>query len=392
MKAMLLIAVLVSIVCSSDLTAQNASTAKGVFSLTPADKAIARAGVLDNANVDGVSIRTHWDALETADGTYNWTYVDGQVSRCVAAGKQISLRVGTGSGDATRGNGGTVPGWVIDQMVTANGGTANDNTHFFHFNDASDGVPDRAIPTFWDRTFVSKKREMLTALGIHFAGNNNIKIVYVGFSNAQSMDWSVRDSKTVDGLGATGSSERSRWLALGYTAQKVIDAGCPASGTTGIIDAAAFAFPNATIVYAVGRNSAASNAPSMSGLDPTKDYVAQTVLNNAIAKYGNRIGIQKDNLSALTASKQPYSGQPGANNFWTIIYNNPTRVGAQMVSSTYPDGGSKMNGGVFNPPSAAQILTTAVDAGIAYHTKYQEIYQIDVINLPAVISYAHSKL
>ncbi len=44
------------------------------------------------------------------------------------------------------------------------------------------------------------------------------------------------------------------------------------------------------------------------------------------------------------------------------------------------------------PPSAAQILTTAVNAGIAYHTKYQEIYQIDVINLPAVISYAHSKL
>ncbi len=247
----------------------------------------------------------HWDALETADGTYNWTYLDGQVSRCVAAGKQISLRVGTGSGDATRGNGGNVPEWVIDQMVTANGGTANDNTHFFHFNDANSGVP---------------------------------------------------DSTTVDGLGATGSSERSRWLALGYTAQKVINAGCPASGTTGIIDAAAFAFPNAIIVYSVGRNSAASNGPSMSGLDPTKDYVAQTVLNNAIAKYGNRIAIQKDSLSALTASKQPYSGQPGANNQWTIIYNNPTRVGAQMVWSTYPDGGSRMNGGVFNPLQPPRFL------------------------------------
>jgi len=230
---------------------------------------------------------------------------------------------------------------------------------------------------------------MIAALGARYGDNPNIKIVFVGFANAQSTDWSVPDSMTVDGLGDAGSSERSRWLSLGYTAQKVINAGCPASGTTGVIDAAALAFPDAIIVYSVGRTSAAADAPSMNGLDPTKDYVAQTVLNNAIAKYGNQIAIQKDSLSKRTADNQPYSAQP-ADNQWTIICDNPTCVGAQMLWNCFGDAVYRMNNGVAADP--ATVLTAAVDAGVAYQTQYREIYQTDVINLPDVISYAHNAL
>jgi hypothetical protein len=347
---------------------------KGVFSLTPADHAIPSAGVLDNANVDGVSIRTHWDALETSDGIYNWAYLDAQVNRATAAGKIVSLRVGTGSGGATASQG-NVPDWVMALVTTT-----------FQFIDTNSGGITRTIPAFWDTAFVLKKREMLTALGVHFSGNTSIKIVYVGFANAQSTDWGVPDSTTVDSLGA---SERQRWLDIGYTAQKVIDAGCPATGTNGIIDAAAFAFPNAIICYSAGLTSGHSGSPSMLGLDPDKNYAARTVLTNAIAKYGNRIMIQKDSLSAKTASYAPYSGQPASNDAWTIIYDYPTRVGAQMVWSAYPDT-TRMGGAPGLDP--ATVLTSAVNCGVDYHTKYQEIYETDVINLPAVISYAHRSL
>jgi hypothetical protein len=195
--------------------------------------------------------------------------------------------------------------------------------------------------------------------------------------------------RAVDGLGASGSSERSRWLTIGYAAQKVINSGCPASGTTGVIDAAARAFPDATVAYAVGRTAAAEDAPSMNGLDPTSDYVAQTVLDNAIAKYGNRIAIQKNSLSKKTADNQPYSAQP-ADDQWTIIYDNPTCVGAQMLWNCFGDASYRMNNGVEADP--AEVLTAAVDAGVEYNTQYQGIYQTDVINLPAVISYAHDAL
>jgi glycosyl hydrolase family 42 (putative beta-galactosidase) len=352
------------------------SVPRGVFCLLPSGKS-GNSTVFDNPDVDGISIRQAWEQMNPADGIYDWTYLDGQIDRATAAGKMISLRIGTGSGGATD-SGGNVPDWVMALV-----------TKTFQFIDTNSGGITRTIPAFWDTAFKRKKNKMIAALGARYASNENIKIVFVGFANAQSTDWSVPDSTTVDGLGASGSSERSRWLSLGYTAQKLINAGCPASGTTGVIDAAARAFPNATIAYAVGRASAAEDAPSMNGLDPTKDYIAQTVLDNTMAKYGNRIAIQKNSLSQKTADNQPYSAQP-ADNQWTIIYNNPTCVGAQMLWNCFGDAAYRMNGGVGADP--ATVLMAAVDTGVAYNTQYQEIYQTDVINLAEVISYAHNVL
>src|SRR6266404_8806936 len=120
---------------------------KGVFSLTPADQVVS-SGPLNNPDVSGISIRTHWDALETADGVYNWAYLDSQVQRCLKFGKQISLRVGTGSGGATV-SGGNVPDWVMALVGSK-----------FKFVDLNSGGVIRKIPKFWDSAFVTKKCEM----------------------------------------------------------------------------------------------------------------------------------------------------------------------------------------------------------------------------------------
>ncbi len=351
----------------------------GVYSLTGAGRPVAD-GVLSNPNVDGVSIRLHWNDLETADGVYNWAYLDTQVFRVVAAGKSVSLRIGTGGGDATRGNEGNVPGWVIDEITASVGGTPNDCAHYFHFNNPP--VADQAIPTFWEPIFVQKRQELFTALGAHFAGNNNVKVVFVGACNAKSSDWSVPDSAVVDNICGAGQSERSRWLGLGYTSQKLIDQACPATGTGGVIDAAALAFPDKFIAYAVGR---------ISGLDPTQDYVAEHITQNARAKYGSRILIAKETLSQKTFENDPYNQQP-ANNGWTILWELPP-CAAQMASDvTSPSGLARMSGQRDGGP--VQVLTDAVNVGADYGTVYQEIYQDDVTNpvTAPVIAYAHGLL
>ena len=61
-----------------------------------------------------------------------------------------------------------------------------------------------------------------------------------------------------------------------------------------------------------------------------------------------------------------------------------------MLWNCFGDASYWMNNGVEADP--AEVLTAAVDEGVAYNKQYQEIYQIDVINLPAVISYAHNAL
>jgi hypothetical protein len=351
----------------------------GVYSLTGEGRPVAN-GVLSNPNVDGVSIRLHWSDLETADHVYNWAYLDTQVSRVVAAGKSVSLRIGTAQGDATRGNGGNVPGWVIDEITASVGGTPNDCAHYFHFNNPP--VANQAIPTFWQPIFVRKRRELLTALGAHFANNPNIKVVFVGVCNAKSSDWSVPDSTVVDNICGAGQSERSRWLGLGYTSQKLIDQACPASGTGGVIDAAALAFPDKFIAYAVGRNS---------GLDPTQDYVAEHITQNARAKYGNRILIAKESLSQKTYENDPYNQQP-ADNGWFIMWELPP-CAAQMDSDVSSVRGlARMSGRRDGGP--VQVLTDAVNVGADYGTVYQEIYQDDVTNpvTAPVIAYAHGLL
>ena len=61
-----------------------------------------------------------------------------------------------------------------------------------------------------------------------------------------------------------------------------------------------------------------------------------------------------------------------------------------MLDNVYGDYTYRVNNGVAD--DFGKILTASVDAGISYDVNYIEIYQTDVINLPAVITYAHDLL
>jgi len=66
--------------------------------------------VLANPDVDGISLRQDWSALEPADGTYDFTFLDTAVAACSAAGKQVLLRINTQSGK---------PAWVTTAIQNA---------------------------------------------------------------------------------------------------------------------------------------------------------------------------------------------------------------------------------------------------------------------------------
>jgi hypothetical protein len=44
------------------------------------------------------------------------------------------------------------------------------------------------------------------------------------------------------------------------------------------------------------------------------------------------------------------------------------------------------------PCAPATSLQRSIDIGAAYGVNYVEVYEVDVLNLPAVITYAHSVL
>ena len=84
---------------------------RGVFSLSNSDR-IANEIVLNNPDVTGVCIRHSWASLEPAEGVFDWTFLDSEVARAAAAGKQVMLRIGTQA---------SKPNWVTTAIRNAGG-------------------------------------------------------------------------------------------------------------------------------------------------------------------------------------------------------------------------------------------------------------------------------
>jgi hypothetical protein len=284
--------------------------------------------------------------LEPTEGAFDWTFLDSAVAASAAAGKQVLLRIGTQAGK---------PAWVTTAVVNAGGS-------FFTFT--NNGVP-TTIPVFWDPTFLAKKRAMIAALGAHFANNPAVKIVSASFANATGEDWYVPDTRPYV----------TQWWALGYTSQKMLDAGRT------IIDATMAAFPNQYVTLAVGGNLHAGLGYD---LDPTADYVARNAVLNARASWPGRLFVQRNILSTCIPPA------PGTDTLFEMIWDFQPLVGWQMLYPCVNDPTYRSNCGV--PGDPAIVLTEAVDAGVAYGAKFIEIYQTDVINLPRAITYAHDAL
>lgn len=322
-------------------------TPRGVFSLSPSGKTASQA-VLDNPNVMGIAIRYDWASLEPVEGQFDFTFLDSEVARAAAAGKKVMLRIMTQGGK---------PAWVT-KAVQDKGGK------FFTFDD--DGVP-TSIPVFWDGTFLSKKKNMINALGARFANNPAVVVVNCSFANAKTEDWSVPHM----------AEDIENWFAVGYTTAKMLSAGKQ------IIDTTMIAFPNQVVAMAIAGNG---HAGATGNLDPTADYVAENAIATARLSWPIRtFAPQINSLSTFNPSAPSTDGT-----IWNLLWNSRPDVGAQMLYWCFDEDTYRVNGGKRGAPAA--VLTKCIDAAVSYQLKYVEIYQTDVINLPSVIAYAKQKL
>src|SRR4029453_2918490 len=205
-RAFRMAALLGLLLCAAGLLAipgkAFAQVPRGVFSLSNSDR-IANETVLNNPDVTGVWIRHGWASLEPAEGVFDWTFLDSEVARAAAAGKQVMLRIRTQEAK---------PRWA-PAAISSGGGT------LFAFFD--NGVR-TTLPVFWDPTFLAKKTAMITALGEHFPNNPAVTLVVASFANCCSEDWGVPHTPP----------DIINWLALGYTSEKMIKAGRKLSEAT----------------------------------------------------------------------------------------------------------------------------------------------------------------
>jgi hypothetical protein len=153
-------------------------------------------------------------------------------------------------------------------------------------------------------------------------------------------------------------------LAAAWSETDVVNAG---STTFAAYDAA---FPDAFLEIAIGNIGNHNLAPS------GPNFVNDTVINAARTNYPDRVFATKNSLTARTPAA-PGTGE------WNHLWNlRPCAT--QMLSRAFNDPTHRMGD---NDP--ATNLTDAVNLGAGYENFWEEIYEIDVLNLPDVIHYAH---
>ncbi len=297
--------------------------------------------MLANTHVTGLSVRQNWADLEPTEGNFDFSYLDGQVQAAADHNKVVLLRIKTQSGK---------PAWVT-QAVRDSGG------YFFTFDD--DGVS-TTIPVFWNPVYLAKKKNMIAALGAHFAANPAVKMVAASFANASSEDWNIPHSP----------GEIVDWLALGYTPEKMLDAGKQ------IIDATMAAFPNQYVCLAIAADG---------GLDESPSSLAAGAVADANVTWPGRLIVQINSLSNHIPIAPASLGAA-----WNLLWNNQPSVGAQMLDNVYGDDTYRVNDGL--PGDPTQILTASIAAAASYGVNYVEIYETDVRNLENVVEFASATL
>jgi hypothetical protein len=300
--------------------------------------------LLDNPNIDGLSIRASWSSVEPADNVFDWSFIDSEVAKAAASGKWVFLRVMTQQAK---------PQWLTDAIIAAGG-------KFFTWE--SEGTQ-MSCPVLWDPTFVAKKKELIAALGVRYGNNPTVKIVAISFANATSEDWNIpHEPENV-----------AQWLALGYSSDVMLDT------WQQFVDLAMTKFPTAFISLAINGNG---HVPDLN-LDPDANYLARNAIFYANANYPGRLIVQKNGFSATSAHA------PGDGNF-ELLYDAYPNGGGQMLFWCFNEPTYRMNGGV--PGDPGTILHNAINIALGYRLRFLEIYQLDCVNLPNEIVYAHNML
>ncbi len=159
------------------------------------------------------------------------------------------------------------------------------------------------------------------------------------------------------------------WQAVGYTTEKLLDAGRQ------IIDAYMTAFPNQYVTLAVAGNG---------NLDPDVNYAARNALLAARTAWPGRLIVQKNSLATFNPPA------PGHRHRLSGSLGQPARCRRPDARRLFQRQHLPQQRRRGRRP--AVILHKNVNVGAGYNMNYIEIYQLDVLNLPAEITYAHNVL
>jgi hypothetical protein len=156
-------AAIVSAPAAAPPAASSAGPAQAFALMDSGDGAAAFNTYLALGTVDGVAVRTSWQALEPARGSYDWSMVDAAASAASSRGKKFALHV-LSSVYAP------APAWLVSE------GT---KTYSYQVP----GAPAVTDPLPWDSTYIAEWAVFMRAMSAHLQATGGIaQLQYVSVS------------------------------------------------------------------------------------------------------------------------------------------------------------------------------------------------------------------
>lgn len=210
--------------------------------------------ILADLDIHGISVRVSWKKIQpTSASTYDWSFVDSELARVIAAGKYATLRVITGSTG--------VPSWAlsgVDTFTAAAGFTC---------------------VKFWDETWMARKMTLFKAIAERYDGYAGLRAISTPLFNGRTDDWNIPNDP----------SDVTAWTAFGYTTDRMIEA-----GKLWLRQMFAWFRRTPCLLFAVAANSV---------LDSPQSVLANTLADWAYHRYAPRIVFTRNALAATSANR-----------------------------------------------------------------------------------------
>ena len=292
---------------------------RGLFALSTGTQPLP-AGVYAEPSLAGVSLRAGWADVEPDRGRFTWPF-DAEITRAVAAGKRVMLRVAS---DAR------TPAWVYD--AGAQPVDFHDRPSAFH----APNTIARRIPIPWDSVFLDAWTQCIRAMGAQYSDNDVVVLIQMAGPSAYGGEMHLPKSP----------DDQARWQRMGYSKTKLVGAWMR------IIDAYGEAFPRTALALDI-------STPIWD------DGVVEEVIAYASTTLGRRFAVQHNGLHAATQATSPIHRLVAS-------YRGRAIVGFQLLCPVTPRGRFNHDGARFGG-SLDEGLRLGLDAGASYI----EIYPVD---------------
>jgi hypothetical protein len=270
--------------------------------------------------VDGWLVRPGWEAIEPAEGRYDWTYLDHEIQTARRLKKRVALAVLGGP---------QAPAWLYGTGAQA-----------FRYTSGSRYRPTvtARMPVIWDDAYLRRWTALVGALGRRYAGEPTLALVHVTGATENGLEMQLPDS----------SVDRAEWKRRGYSANRVVVA------WKRLLDAYAAAFPRVPLDVDVH--------PVLGS-----DRVAEEVLAYGRRTLGDRFGVYGGWLSGKGPEQDPHH----AGLHRLVRGHAPSGFAAfQLIGNETHQPERFASGG----------LRQAVEQGLGWGATYFEVWRADVLN------------